>query len=159
MAEGLAWEWTTDQEAGLVYLAVAAREHCGQQQSPCMDGIESDDESSYDGHGFAAEDDHEPIGSTTRPSDILEPVASSGDRMRKDFLDNFAELLACRKDAAHISGCVIVELEKKVKIFVARNSGFNPDTLAVDEKFPDRTFFAEFKQKIIDLCKGSFCKH
>lgn len=59
---------------------------------------------------------------TTRPRQF---TASSKDNLRRRFLDRFAEVLSKKKDARHVACAVMQEQEDRVRIWVARNEGFD----------------------------------
>lgn len=154
MAKGPAWEYTKEDEAGLLYLALAARDHCGQQQSPPNSETDSEDE-------FCHENEHAGMrnhGDTDQPTAVSSEAFTAEDpphvRMKKQFLDNFAELLSRRKDPAFVSSCALVESEKKAKIFVARNAGFGDASGERSQQSVDFAFFGAFKRHALDLRRG-----
>ena len=59
---------------------------------------------------------------TTRPRQF---TVSSKDNLRRQFLDRFAEVLSKKKDARHVACAVMQEQEGCVRIWVARNEGFD----------------------------------
>ena len=63
---------------------------------------------------------------TTRPRQF---TVSSKDNLRRQFLDRFAEVLSKKKDACHVACDVMQEQEDRIRIWVARNGGFDqPDS-------------------------------
>jgi len=69
---------------------------------------------------------------TTRPQQL---TVSSKYNLRKRFLDRFAEVLSKKKDARHVACAVMQEQEDRVRIWVARNEGFDQSDSEFLSKF------------------------
>ena len=146
------WIYTAEKEAELLYLALAARHHCGQQQPVSLCDAEADGECSE-------EDDYDPPKVASSPAGAITADDTIRLRLKERFLDNFAELLARRKDARYVSSCALIDCGKKFKILVARNAGFGSDSAegsgaTTGNSIGDAAFFEEFKRQVADLHKG-----
>lgn len=134
------WKFSKPHQGEITYLSLAARRRCGEQQ------ISRSDELDADGDSSDSEDEHAvPDGDTAE------------DPMKDRFLDNFAELLACRKDPRFISACVAEDTGKRVKIYAARNGGFDIDLdagSAAPAAATDSIFFRAFRTHVSRLHKG-----
>lgn len=141
-----AWQWSKPAEAELLYLSLAVQHHCGQQQPLTSCGIETNEGSSDD--AASLEDDND-IGDLEQ-ADRTHNVDT---RMKQRFLDNFSELLACRKDPRFVSCSSLVECATKAKVFVARNGGFDID--GAGSRSTDSKFFKEFERQTRGISKGT----
>ena len=153
-----AWKYTKEKESELLYLSLAARIHCGQQQAvlPCeLESDEYSEDEEYYNHDTDQEASLPPPGYTI-PCKAMTEDDTLRHSIRKRFLDSFAELLARRKVARCVSSCVLVECEKQVFIFVDRNEGINLDGDETDlspDAVEDHAFLEAFKRHASDLHK------
>lgn len=144
-----AWKYTPEKEAELLYLALAARHHCGQQQPVSSHDADlgadfSEDDDDYDAHESAA------VSAGPMPTN-----KAMHKRLKERFLDSFAELLARRKDPRFVSSCALDDSGKRIKVFVARNAGFEFDQAEQsEESIGDHDFFEQFKKQAAGLHKG-----
>jgi hypothetical protein len=91
----------------------------GGQLEP-LDNFDTSHDDSTDESGDETASQH--TDDTTRPRQF---TVSSKDILRRRFLDRFAEALAKKKDVRHVACAVMQEQEDRVRIWVARNEGFD----------------------------------
>lgn len=145
-----AWTFSLGDEGELLYLSLYAKHHCGEQQ------LQADLETAYESEDSGDEDDgvtmdrKSAVHSTPPRSKIVFADRGRESDFKDHFLDYFAELLAYRKDPRYVSASVLVEYEKKIKLFVARNAGFDIE----DRR--DSSFFEKLRTSISNLAKGTW---
>lgn len=155
-----AWRYSKAEEAEMLYLSLAAKHHCGPQQPVSDDAVESDDEDANDQSPELANRSNHLGQAATEISENTSPTDLAHIRLKERFLDNFAELLARRKDARDISSCALVETVKKIKVFVARNAGLDhgAQTPNLDgnerAKGTDARFLQDFTTHFMQLHEG-----
>ncbi|KAK4556835.1 hypothetical protein LTR86_005815 [Recurvomyces mirabilis] len=130
------WQYSTEQQAQVFFLALAARYH-QQQQVPLLKSSGSADDD---------DDDEDELDAYEADAGIVNGalnLATDEDGLKRLFLDRFAELVACRKDPCYVSSVALTiglanpevdtcdTREGAWSLWVARNAGLSED----DEKF------------------------
>ncbi len=84
---------------------------------------------------------------TEHPANIAK---SSGDDLKRRFLDRLAELVSHRKGGPHVASTALVENGDSVSVYVAKNDGFSPA-----ERQGLNTMFHAMSQFVFGLCSSS----
>lgn len=137
------WHYNELEEAQVLFLALAARTFNGQQQNPmktnaALEDGDSDVEASVDHDVYLSDHESNYLGGPPLPNPKIA-------RLKDKFLDNFAELLARKKEASFVSCAALVEGSDSATIFVSRNERFN-DT--------DDRFFKSVSEWVAEVGSG-----
>ena len=128
------WHYDGVDEAQTVLLAVLAKLFAGQQQERVWYSNRIADEEDFD------------VGEEIAVLDELNSApADDPSVLRKRLLNRLSELLARRREASFISGCILVETSATVYTF--RNSGF-------DDENEDTGFLNELSSALAIIRKG-----
>ena len=145
------WQYNEKEEAELLFLALAAKHHGGQQQTTIerntdLGDDESDVDSCYDDNGV---DD---TAESTISSHVADPAYAG---IKRKLLDHFAELLARKKDPGFVSCNILVEERAEATLLFTRNKAFDEDSKEdMKDERVDREFFAALSAQVADIRRG-----
>jgi hypothetical protein len=129
MSVDFKWDSPGLNKAEFIALTSLLSMRNGGQLEPLENFDASHDDSSDESEDEAASQSTD---DTTRPRQF---TVSSKDNLRRRFLDRFAEALSKKKDARHVACAVMQEQEDRVRIWVARNEGFDQSDSEFLSKF------------------------